>query len=60
MFRVSSYQAVLRVSLVSVGLLVCGAIAQGQSDAKSTDKTAQDTASPLHPDCSRCRASQAR
>ncbi len=44
MFRVSLYQAVLRVSLVSVGLLVCGAIAQGQSDAKSTDKTAQDTA----------------
>jgi GWxTD domain-containing protein len=44
MFRVSSYQAVLRVSLVSVGLLVCGAGAQGQSDAKSTDKTSQDTA----------------
>jgi GWxTD domain-containing protein len=44
MFRVSSYQAVLRVSLVSVGLLVCGAVAQDQSDSKSTDKAAQDTA----------------
>ncbi len=44
MFRVSSYQAVLRVSLVSVGLLVCGAVAQDQSDSKSTDKAAQDSA----------------
>ncbi len=50
MFRVASYQAVLRISLVSVGLLVCGAVAatataQDQSDPKSTDKTAtKDTA----------------
>ena len=38
MFRVASYQTVLRVSLVSFGLLVCGAVAQDQPDAKSTDK----------------------
>jgi GWxTD domain-containing protein len=45
MFRVASYQAVLRISLVSVGLLVAGAVAQNQSDPKSTDKTAtQDSA----------------
>jgi GWxTD domain-containing protein len=45
MFRVASYQAVLRVSLVVAGLLVCGAVAQDQSDPKSTDKTAtQDSA----------------
>ena len=53
MFRVASYQAVLRISLVSVGLLVSGAVAatamaQDQSDPKSTDKTdktaTQDTA----------------
>ncbi len=41
MFRVS-YQAVLRVLLVSFGLLVCGAVAQDQPDAKSTDKAATD------------------
>ena len=44
MFRVSSYQAVLRILLISVGLLVCGAVAQDQPDQKSTDKPAQDTA----------------
>ena len=42
MFRVASYQAVLRISLVSFGLLVCGAVAQDQPDAKSTDKAATD------------------
>ncbi|HEY6370777.1 MAG TPA: GWxTD domain-containing protein [Candidatus Sulfotelmatobacter sp.] len=42
MFRVASYQAVLRISLVSFGLLVCGAVAQDQPDAKSTDKSATD------------------
>src|SRR5665811_760284 len=42
MFRVS-YQSVLRVSLVSFGLLVCGAVAQDQPDAKSADKSATDT-----------------
>jgi len=55
MFRVASYQAVLRTLLVSMGLLVCGAVAQNQPaqgqpaqdqpDPKSTDKPAQDTAS---------------
>jgi GWxTD domain-containing protein len=42
MFRVASYQAVLRISLVSFGLLVCGALAQDQPDAKSPDKAATD------------------
>ncbi len=42
MFRVASYQTVLRVSLVSFGLLVCGAVAQDQPDAKSTDKATAD------------------
>ena len=42
MFRVASYQTILRVSLVSFGLLVCGAVAQDQPDAKSTDKAAAD------------------
>ena len=42
MFRVASYQTVLRVSLVFFGLLVCGAVAQDQADAKSTDKATAD------------------
>ena len=42
MFRVS-YQAVLRISLISFSLLVCGALAQDQPDAKSADKSATDT-----------------
>jgi GWxTD domain-containing protein len=41
MFRVS-YQAVLRISLISFSLLVCGAVAQDQPDAKSADKPATD------------------
>jgi GWxTD domain-containing protein len=50
MFRVNSDQAVLRVLLVSVGLMVCGAVAQdkpGQinQDQTSPEKPAQDTAS---------------
>jgi GWxTD domain-containing protein len=54
MFRVDSYQAVLRILLVSVGLsvglLAGGAFAQAQQDQpaqpdqKATDKPAQDTA----------------
>lgn len=44
MFRVSSYQAVLRILLISGGLLVCGAVAQDQPDQKSTDKPAPDSA----------------
>ncbi len=44
MFRVSSYQAVLRILLISGGLLVGGAVAQDQPDQKSTDKPAPDTA----------------
>jgi GWxTD domain-containing protein len=44
MFRVSSYQAVFRILLVSFGLLVCGAFAQDQPDQKASDKPAQDTA----------------
>ena len=49
MFRVNSYQAVLRVLLASVGLMVCGAVAQDQpiqanQDQKSPEKPVQDTA----------------
>src|SRR5271169_2970784 len=46
MFRVASYQSLLRILLVSVGLLVSGAVAQDQADPKSTDKPAKDTAGP--------------
>ena len=48
MFRVASYQAVLRILLVFFGLLVCGAVAQDQPDAAGksvADKPASDTAS---------------
>jgi GWxTD domain-containing protein len=50
MFRVNSDQAVLRVLLVSVGLMVCGAVAQDKPDQINQDQTspekpAQDTAS---------------
>jgi len=45
MFRVeSSYQAVLRVLLVSFGLMVCGAVAQNPSDQKSPEKPVPDAA----------------
>jgi GWxTD domain-containing protein len=58
MFRVSSYQAFLRILLVSTGLVACVALAQGQDpasqgqavpdqkspDEKSTDKPAAETA----------------
>ncbi len=44
MFRVNSSQAVLRVLLASVGLMVCGAVAQGQTDQVSPEKPTQDTA----------------
>jgi GWxTD domain-containing protein len=50
MFRVNSYQAVLRVLLASAGLMVCGAVAQDKpSDqpnqvAQTPEKPAQDAA----------------
>src|SRR5208282_984912 len=45
MFRVNSYQAVLRVLLASVGLLVCSAVAQDQPiQANQDQKPAADTA----------------
>ena len=44
MFRVASYQSALRIFLVSVSLLVCGAVAQDQADKKPADKPATDTA----------------
>jgi GWxTD domain-containing protein len=49
MFRVASYKAILRLLVVSVGLLVPGAVAQNQPaqdqpDPKAADKPAQDTA----------------
>jgi GWxTD domain-containing protein len=43
MFRVVSYQAVLRVLFVSAGLLVAGAVAQ-QPDQKPADKPTNDAA----------------
>ena len=63
MFRVTSYQAFLRILLVSTGLVACGALAQGQepanpgqavpdqksTDQKSTDKSATDTAAVAAP-----------
>ncbi len=45
MFRVVSYQAVLRILFVSAGLMVAGALAQDQPDQKSTTKPASDAAS---------------
>ena len=54
MFRVNSYQAVLRVLLASAGLMVCGAVAQDKpndqqnqvnQDQKSAEKPAPDAAS---------------
>jgi GWxTD domain-containing protein len=49
MFRVASYKAILRLLVVTVGLLVSGALAQNQPaqdqpDPKAADKPAQDTA----------------
>jgi len=48
MFRVKSYQCVLRVLLVSAGLIVCGALAalaQDKPDQTSPEKPAQEAAS---------------
>jgi len=47
MFRVKSYQSVLRVLLVSAGLIVCGALAalaQDKPDQTSSEKPAQEAA----------------
>jgi GWxTD domain-containing protein len=49
MFRVASYKVILRLLVVSVGLLVPGAVAQNQPaqdqpDPKAAEKPAQDTA----------------
>jgi len=49
MFRVASCKAILRLLVVSVGILVPGAVAQnqpapGQPDPKAADQPAQDTA----------------
>jgi GWxTD domain-containing protein len=44
MFRVESFQAVLRILLVSFGLMVCGAVAQNQPDQKSPEKPVPDAA----------------
>ncbi len=56
MFRVVSYQAVLRILFVSAGL-VLGAVAQDQPEQKSADKPAQ--AQPAAPP-SGVRAGKAR
>jgi GWxTD domain-containing protein len=42
MFRVTSYQAALRILLVSVGLLACVALAQDAKDQKAEEKPATD------------------
>jgi GWxTD domain-containing protein len=53
MFRVGSYQAALRVLLISLGMLFSGAVAQDQPvqkpDDKSTDKSNKDTAAAQTP-----------
>jgi len=48
MFRVASYKAILRLLVISVGLLVCGAFAQNQpaQDQPTKDVPAQDQADP--------------
>ncbi|HET6179832.1 MAG TPA: GWxTD domain-containing protein [Candidatus Sulfotelmatobacter sp.] len=44
MFQVASYQAVLRILLVSLGLVASSAVAQDAQAAKSTDQPAKDAA----------------
>ena len=46
MFRVTSYQAVLRILLVSMGLVASAAFAQDPEPQKPTDKTSKDAAIP--------------
>ena len=48
MFRVNSYQAVLRVLLASAGLMVCGAVAQDNPN-DHPNQVAQDQKSPEKP-----------
>jgi len=48
MFRVNSYQAVLRVVLASAGLMVCGAVAQDNPN-DHPNQVAQDQKSPEKP-----------
>ena len=43
MFRVTSYQAVLRILLVSVGLVAAGAVAQDSQAPKPSDQKPTDT-----------------
>ena len=45
MFRVGSYQTVLRILFVSASVMVVGAVAQDQAVQKPADKLANDTAS---------------
>ncbi|HEY4766227.1 MAG TPA: GWxTD domain-containing protein [Candidatus Sulfotelmatobacter sp.] len=45
MFRVGSYQTVLRILFVSASVMVVGAVAQDQALQKPADKPANDTAS---------------
>src|ERR1022692_3795435 len=58
MFRVVSYQAVLRILFVSAGLMVAGALAQDQPDQKSATKPANDAASsaPAQPAAAQTQA----
>jgi len=49
MFRVGSYQTVLRILFVSASVMVVGAVAQDQALQKPADKPANDTASAAQP-----------
>jgi hypothetical protein len=47
MFRVVSYQAVLRILFVSLGLLISGAVAQDQANQKPANDAA--SSAPAQP-----------
>ena len=49
MFRVGSYQTVLRILFVFASVMVVGAVAQDQALQKPADKPANDTASAAQP-----------
>ncbi len=58
MFRVKSYQGVIRVLLASVGLMVCGAVAQDKPDQTPPEKPPQDTASAAPVQSAQTQAAQ--
>jgi GWxTD domain-containing protein len=60
MFPVSSYQAFLRVLLVSAGLMAAAAFAQDQQSQKPTDPPAKDTAAAAQTNTAPAGAAQAQ